>query len=74
MFNSKGLPKENEVKEYLSWGCWQVNDEFSLTLLRIFSSMFNGKGLPSLEQFPHHFLWASLCHYSWRKRPASVPC
>ncbi|USE33994.1 hypothetical protein [Endozoicomonas sp. SCSIO W0465] len=29
-----------------AWECWQVNGEFSLELLRAFSSMCNGKGLP----------------------------
>ncbi|USE33983.1 hypothetical protein [Endozoicomonas sp. SCSIO W0465] len=29
-----------------AWECWQVNGEFSLELLRAFSSMCHGKGLP----------------------------
>jgi hypothetical protein len=49
LFNGKGLPEENEVKEYLSWGCWQVNDKLSLKLLQIFSAMNHGKGLPKEE-------------------------
>jgi hypothetical protein len=40
------LPKENDVKKFLALSCWQVNDELSLELLRIFSSMNSGKGLP----------------------------
>jgi hypothetical protein len=81
MFNRKGLPKEEEVEKFLALSCWQVNDEFSLTLLRIFSSMFNGKGLPKEEDvktstsstFPQPFVWESLSYGSWRKRLAAVP-
>jgi hypothetical protein len=38
------------VKEFLALSCWQVNGKFSLELMRVFSSMCHGKGLPDPEQ------------------------
>ena len=46
MLNGKGLPKEQEVNEILSWPVWQVNGAFSHELFRSFSSMFSRRGLP----------------------------
>ncbi|USE33991.1 hypothetical protein [Endozoicomonas sp. SCSIO W0465] len=42
----KGLPDKAKVEALKAWECWQVNGEFSLELLRAFSSMCHGKGLP----------------------------
>jgi hypothetical protein len=45
MFNSKGLPDPEQVKEFLALECWKVNDKLSLKLLQIFSAMNGGKEL-----------------------------
>ena len=33
-------------KAILDWQVWKVNGQFNMELLRAFSSMYNGKGLP----------------------------
>ena len=40
------MPDKAKVEAFVAWECWKVNGEFSLELLRAFSSMCNGKGLP----------------------------
>jgi hypothetical protein len=48
MLNSLFTCQQSSAKNAFTFSCdcWQVNDEFSLELLRAFSSINNGKGLP----------------------------
>jgi hypothetical protein len=45
------------VKAFLALDCWQVNKEFSMELLRAFSCMFSGKGLPGENAYLVQACW-----------------
>ena len=56
--NNKGLPKQDDVKEVLSWPEWKDEDrQFSMKLFRTFSSMNNGKGLPKQDDVKKVLGW-----------------
>ncbi|USE33987.1 hypothetical protein [Endozoicomonas sp. SCSIO W0465] len=51
MCNGKGLPDKAKVEACVAWECWQVNGEFSLELLRAFSSMCMAKACPTKRRW-----------------------
>ena len=57
MSSGKGLPKEQDVNAVLAWPCWQKNGEFSHSLFRSLSSMFNGRGLPKEQDINAVLTW-----------------
>ena len=56
--NNKGLPKQDDVKEVLSWPEWKdEDDQFSMELFRAFSCMNRSRGLPEQHDVKEVLSW-----------------